>query len=54
MTFELQVGDKQKDTQARKQTHTHINNMTRPGLGAGPSENNYVAIYALYFEEKWL
>ena len=36
------LGGGQTDTQA----HTHINTMTRPGLGAGPSENkgfiNYV------------
>ena len=24
---------------AHRQTHRHINTMTRPGLGAGPSEN---------------
>ena len=26
-------------TQIHKQTHRHNNTMTRPGLGAGPSEN---------------
>ena len=30
--------DRQTDRQTDKQTHTHINTMTRPGLGAGPSE----------------
>ena len=27
------------DRQTNKHTYTHINTMTRPGLGAGPSEN---------------
>ena len=26
---------------ADTQTHTHINTMTQPGLGAGPSENYF-------------
>ena len=28
------------DKHADKQTHRHINTMTRPGLGAGPSEKD--------------
>ena len=37
VTFELQVGG-QADRHTDTQTDTHINTMTRPGLGAEPSE----------------
>ena len=36
--YELWVGG-QTNTQTDRQTDRHINTMTRPGLGAGPSEN---------------
>ena len=32
-------GDRQTSTQKHTQTDTHLNTMTRSGLGAGPSEN---------------
>ena len=32
-------GDKTTKKHTHKQTHRHINTMTRPGLRAGPSEN---------------
>ena len=35
---ELLVAVCQTDTHTDKQTYTHINTMTRPGLGAGPSK----------------
>ena len=31
-------GDRHTHTHTDRQTDTHINTMTRPGLGAGPSE----------------
>ena len=36
-TFDYGWGDRQTDT--NRQTHRHINTVTRPGLTAGPSEN---------------
>ena len=42
-------GDKQTSTQTHTQTDTHINTMTRPGLGAGPSENEGNRRYVLPF-----
>ena len=32
-------GGGQTDRQTKRQTDRYINTMTRPGLGAGPSEN---------------
>ena len=37
LTFQLRGGD--KHTNQQTDTHTHINTMTRPGLGAGLSKN---------------
>ena len=37
-------GDKQTNKHTDRHTDTHINAMTRPGLGAGPSENEYMNI----------
>ena len=36
-------GDRQTHRQTHTQTDRHINSMTRPGLGVGPSENNLEA-----------
>ena len=33
------MGEGRGDKHTHKQTDKHINTMTRPGLGAGPSEN---------------
>ena len=41
VSFELRVGG-QTDKQTDRQTHRHINTMTQPGLGAGPSEKVYI------------
>ena len=35
-------GQTDRHTQTDRQTHRHIITMTRPGLGAGPSENVYL------------
>ena len=38
--YELWVGGQTNtQTDRQKKTHKHIDTMTRPGLGAGPSEN---------------
>ena len=42
-------GDTQTYAQTDTQTYTHINTMTRPGLGAGPSEEEK---YLFYIREK--
>ena len=39
--YELWVGG-HTHRQTDRQTHTHINTMNRPGLGAGPNENAYI------------
>ena len=38
-------GDTQTYAQTDTQTYTHINTMTRPGLGAGPSEEEKNVFY---------
>ena len=48
LTFELWVGGG-TSTQANTQTHRHINTMTRPGLGAGPSENMLTVDHLHFF-----